>query len=769
MTKWKSISILVSLTLVTAFCIERITHLKFDYDFEKFFPVGNVESDFYFEFREKFETDNDFVIVGLVKKEGVFNYDFLRDVDSLAVLLKGIENMEEVLSPTDLMEVVRDPALGLFMRKPVLDWKNPESYPFDSAFVLTSDIYKGSFFSSDGKAVAINMKHKQGLSKKACDKVADDIQSVVSQFEFDESHIIGRSLGQKIYVEMMAREMALFITISFFLTLLFLFIAFRSFWNVVLPTLVVLTSIVWTLGAIELLGQDIDIMLTILPTILFVIGISDSVHILARYIELLRSGKEKVEAIKGAIRDTILPTFLTAITTAIGFGTLIFNGIQPISNFGIYTSLGVMMAFLISYAMLPAGLYLCPKPGISSPMNKNDFWTPKLHRVFMWILRKRRRILWGSVVFTLGCVAITSQINVNNFMLEDLDNDHFLKQEFRFVEEKFSGARPFEMAITFDQKDEIWKPETMRQLDLMDQHLRNEYGVGNLMSLPVLVKSIHKSMNGGQMSFYSIPESQEELDQIKELTSRKDFAKIFKLIINEEEKTARFSGKTGDLGRAHFDSKNENLQQFYTSLGANQWQYKVTGTAHLIDYNNSYLVENMLLDIMLSILSVALLVGMLFYSWRIALLSLIPNVIPLIGLSAFMVISGIDIKISTSIIFSIAFGIAVDDTIHFMGKLKLLQNRGYSKNYAVKRTFISTGKAIIMTTLILCAGFVSLIFSSFMGTFYVGMLVTITLIIALVGDLLLTSVLVLSFARENKKFLDKEKNSVVDKLFSEED
>jgi uncharacterized protein len=598
--------------------------------------------------------------------------------------------------------------------------------------------------------------------------VADDIQTAISSFSFDETHVIGRSLGQKIYVEMMAREMALFIAISFFLTLLFLFIAFRSFWNVVLPTLVVLTSIVWTLGAIELLGQDIDIMLTILPTILFVIGISDSVHILARYIELLRAGKEKIEAIKGAIRDTILPTFLTAITTAIGFGTLIFNGIEPVSNFGIYTSLGVMMAFVISYAMLPAGLYLCPKPGISSPMNKNDFWTPKLHSAFMWILRKRRRILWGSVIFTLICVAITSRINVNNFMLEDLDNDHFLKQEFRFVEEKFSGARPFEMAITFQSEEDIWKPETLRQLDLFDAQLRNEYGVGNLMSLPVLVKSIHQSLNGGQTSYFTVPETQEDLDQIRSIMDRKDFAKVYALIVNEEAKTARYSGKTGDLGRAHFDQKNLNLQTYYQSLGATNWTYKVTGTAHLIDYNNSYLVDNMLLDIILSILSVALLVGFLFYSWRIALLSLIPNVIPLIGLSAFMVLADIDIKISTSIIFSIAFGIAVDDTIHFMGKLKLLQNRGYSKNYAVKRTFISTGKAIIMTTLILCAGFVSLIFSSFMGTFYVGMLVTITLIIALVGDLLLTSVLVLSFAKENKKFLAGRKNNIVDKLFSEE-
>jgi hypothetical protein len=768
MNKWKSIALLVTLTLVTVFCIERITHLKFDYDFEKFFPVGNEESDFYFEFREKFETDNDFVIVGLVNHDGIFNYPFLHDVDSLATLLRGVENMDEVLSPTDLKEVVRDPALGLFLRKPVLDWKNPDSYSSDSAYVISNDIYKGSFFSSDGKALAINMKHKQGLSKKACDKVADDIQAAIANFSFDESHVIGRSLGQKVYVEMMAREMALFITISFFLTLLFLFIAFRSFWNVVLPTLVVLTSIVWTLGAIELLGQDIDIMLTILPTILFVIGISDSVHILARYIELLRAGKEKTEAIKGAIRDTILPTFLTAITTAIGFGTLIFNGIQPISNFGIYTSVGVMMAFFISYAMLPAGLYLCPKPGISSPLSKNDFWTPKLHRVFMWILQKRKKILWGAVIFTLACIGITSQINVNNFMLEDLDNDHFLKKEFRFVEEKFSGARPFEMAITFQTQEDIWKPETLRQLDLLDNHLRTEYGVGNLMSLPVLVKSINKALNGGQTSYFTIPETQEEIDRIKEITDRKDFAKVYNLIINEEEKTARFSGKTGDLGRVHFDQKNENLRTYFSSLGVTGWNYKVTGTAHLIDYNNSYLVENMLLDIILSIFSVALLVGMLFYSWRIALLSLIPNVIPLIGLSAFMVIAGIDIKISTSIIFSIAFGIAVDDTIHFMGKLKLLQNRGYSKNYAVKRTFISTGKAIVMTTLILCAGFVSLIFSSFMGTFYVGMLVTITLIIALVGDLLLTSVLVLSFAKENKKFLQGKKTKMVDKLFNEE-
>ncbi|MDZ4751532.1 MAG: efflux RND transporter permease subunit [Flavobacteriales bacterium] len=768
MSKLKSIVILFALTLVTVFCIVRVTHLRFDYDFEKFFPVGNEESDFYFDFRSKFETDNDFVIVGVVREKGVFNAEFLAKVDSLSTTLKQTENIVEVLSPTDLKEVVRDPALGFFIRKPVIDWENPESYPSDSAYIMSSDLYAGSFFSKDGKALAINMKHTQGLSKQDCDKVADDIQSIVNSFGFEETHIIGRSLGQKIYVEMMASEMTIFVTISFFLTLLFLFIAFRSFWNVAMPTLVVLTSIIWTLGAIELMGKDIDIMLTILPTILFVIGISDSVHILARYIELLRSGKEKVEAIKGSIRDTILPTFLTAITTSIGFGTLIFNGIEPISNFGLYTSLGVMMAFIISYAMIPAGLYLCPLPNISSPLSKNDFWTPKLHVAFLWVLRKRKRILWGALIFTATCIAITTQINVNNFMLEDLDNDHFLKQEFKFVEDKFSGARPFEMAIMLNNENDIWDIKVLTELDRFDSHLRKEYGVGNLFSLPMLIKTIHKAMNGGQSQYFSIPTDPEELEKIKKLAERKDFAQALNLMVNKEEKLIRFSGKVADLGRAHFDKVNSELEQLYKEMNVDAWNYKVTGTAHLIDYNNSYLVENMIWDIVLSILSVALLVGLLFYSFRIALLSLIPNIIPLIGLSAFMVVAGIDIKISTSIIFSIAFGIAVDDTIHFMGKLKLLQQRGYSKNYAVKRTFISTGKAIIMTSLILCAGFVSLIFSSFMGTFYVGLLVTITLIIALVGDLLLTSVLVMLFAKENKKYLEKSIEPRIAKTIQEE-
>jgi predicted RND superfamily exporter protein len=357
--------------------------------------------------------------------------------------------------------------------------------------------------------------------------------------------------------------------------------------------------------------------------------------------------------------------------------------------------------------------------------------------------------LWSLPVVVLAFGWIASTIRVNNYMLEDLENDHFLKKEFRFVEEKFSGARPFEMAIQLDQNADLWNPQVLHVLDSLDQFLRNQYGVGAMISAPALIKSANKSLNGGQEGYYSIPDSL-DIVAIQKLLRRKEFAEAFALVYHDETKTLRYTGKVGDLGRDYFEKKNSELKQFTDQFQNAGMTFRVTGTAHLIDYNNAYLVENMLFDIILSILAVALVVGLMFGSLRTALLTLIPNVIPLAGIAAFMALAGIDIKISTSIIFNIAFGIAVDDTIHFMGKLKLLQMRGYRKNYAVKRTFISTGKAIILTTLILCAGFVSLIFSSFMGTFYVGLLVTLTLLMALVADLLYSPVLVLTFGKDKK-------------------
>lgn len=750
MSRKRALLILVTVVLLTIGSLFEISRLRFDYDFEAFFPYNDPETEFYVGFRDRFETDNDFFIVVLENREGIFDRDFLRRVDSLTSRLQQVENMEEVLGPTGLKEYVRDPFLGSVFSRPVLRWEEPENYAVDSASVFRSPVYVGVFFGEDGKSVAINMKHKKQLAKKACDRLSLEIERVVAEFGFDKTHLIGRALGQRVYVEMMVKELILFISISLLLTVVFLFVAFRSGWGIVIPTLVVIISILWTLGFMKLIGKDIDIMITILPTIIFVVGMSDSVHVLTKYLHELRSGKDKMEAIRYAFKSIRLATFLTALTTSVGFLTLALSDIKPVSDFGIYTSFGVMLAYGLTFTMLPAILFLARPRRLYEFSTSEDFWSGKLHTAFRRVIGHRKRVLLAGVVLLIAGIFGMRMLVVDNVMLEDLRDDHFLKQEFRYMEAHYSGVRPFEMAVFPNEGKNPFQYEILCALDSMDSWLEKEYGVGNLGSPARLVKTLNRSLNGGQEDFYVIPR-QQELDKIRRILNRKDLRSVSALFVNEEKNVLRVTGKVGDLGRKHYEALNRQLEEYVRSHGLNRHlSYKMTGTAHLIDLNNQSLVDNMVLDLLLSVFVVGLIMALIYRSWKIFFLTVIPNIIPLFLVAGIMGFTGIPIKISTSIVFNIAFGIAVDDTIHFLARVRVLLSEGYTLPYAVKRTFLTTGKAMIITTLILCGGFMTLILSDFLGTFYIGFLITLTLIIGVITELLFAPIIILYFFRVRK-------------------
>lgn len=750
MQKKYAILIISAVVAITGGCFYLIAGLGFSYDFEAFFPKDDPETDFYYNFRKEFETDNDFFIVALENNEGVFDYEFLKAADSLTNKLRQIENIVEVGGPTQLVKYYRDPVMGQVFTSPMLRWQEPENYAVDKEKIFNTQGMVGLFFSEDGKSIAINMKQKSGLSKAKCDQLSFDIERVVGEFQFDRSHIIGRALGQRLYVELMIQELFLFISLSLLLTVVFLFIAFRSGWGVIIPTLIVLISIIWTLGFIGILGKDLDLMLTVLPTIIFVVGMSDSVHVLTKYLQELRNGREKVDAIKYAFKSIRLATFLTAFTTSVGFLTLMLSNIEPISDFGIYTSVGIMLAYGLTYTLLPAILLLAKPKHMFVFASSEDFWTKRLHTLLRWILCHRKRVLIGAVVV----VGISSYgiylVRVDNKMLEDLRDSHRLKQEFFFMEDHFSGCRPFEMAITLENDTMIYSPEFMSDLDKISGWLQREYGVGSLLSMGEFIKSANEAMNAGQHEFYVIPEDPRELKRTARFLQRKEFEELTTLYYNKDKKMLRISGKVGDFGRRHFEELNVKLDEFIKQNTSTSFTHKVTGTAQLIDLNNRYLVENMVWDLLLSVIVIGLIMGIVYKSPRMILLTIIPNIIPLVIVGGIMGFAGIPFKVSTSIIFNIAFGIAVDDTIHFLARVRTLLGEGNSPFYAVKRTFLTTGKAMVVTTLILSGGFLTLILSDFMGTFYIGLLISLTLFIALIAELLLSPLVVMYFYRKKK-------------------
>ncbi len=751
--KWRSraIKVLVALGIWTIVSVFLAVNLGFDYDFENFFPQDDPETDFFKSYRGMFESDNDYIVIGVVNEDGVFQPDFLRKVDAFTDSLQSIQNVDTVISPTRLQSAVRDPLIGTVFTRPLLRSDSREHLIKDSTQIWNRGEFIGNLFSEDGRSLLIQVNHKQYLSKLACDTLAADMEALFARASFDEVHAVGRAIGQVYYVETMQRELAVFMSLGVLLIVLFLWIAFRSTWGIWVPISVVLLSVIWVLGIMKLTGKSIDLMLIVLPTIIFVVGMSDVVHILTRYYEELRKGLSKLNAIKIAFKEVGLATLLTSVTTAIGFLTLLTSSIQPIASFGITTATGVFVAFFLAFTMLPAVVLISPKPDVTKHPNAALFWNRRLHRGFAWTIKNRYLVLILSAIVLTASIVGLMRIEVNNYLLEDLRDSDDLKQEFLYFENEFSGARPFELAVIMHDDANIFDQEVLTQLDRIDSFLIHRYEVGSLLSVSRILKTANRELQGGYSSGFNIPASQRDVDKLVRTLNRFDRDSILSKFVNEPKGIARVQGKIGDLGARAFDVKNEELDVFIAqNLSDRKFEVKVTGTATLVDQNNESLAVDMTIGLGIAFIVVSIIIAFLFRSLRMVLICLIPNIMPLLMIAGYMGFMGIDLKVSTSIIFTIAFGIAVDDTIHFMSKLRLELAKGKHLLYALKRTQISTGKAIVVTSLILCAGFLTLILSDFLGTFYIGLLVSMTLLFAVLADLFLLPVLILMFFKRNK-------------------
>ena len=741
---------LLLLGIITVFAAFQIPKLQFNYDFEKFFPQGDEDLKFFLDYRQKFTPDTDFILVGLENETSVFNQEFLQEVERLTDTLETLPFTNSVSSPTRLKSLIVGPFGPIEV--PYIHVSKPELYGTDSARIYQSPDLIGSFFSTDARAVSLLINTAPRMTKDDSDVLARALLKKLKNFEFYNIRTAGRMTGQLYYITKMQTELSLFISLSLIILIVFLWISFRSFWGVWVPIAVVLLTGLLLLAAMSLTGKPIDVLTAILPTILFVVGISDIVHIISRYLEELRNGLSKTQALKITFKEIGLATFLTSFTTAVGFLTLLTVSIGPIQEFGIYTSIGVFLAFFLAFTLLPAILMLNKKPDIASNQNNKLFWYPKMHWALRFTLSNRKSILIGSLlVFVVSLVGI-SRIEVDNFLLEDLSDGDPHKKDFVFFEKKFAGVRPFELFVkTKDSTNNIFNYDNVVQLNKVNQYLKDEYKAGFLVSIVNFVKTANQAMHGGKPQFYSVPETEMEYQKLMPIISRMEKSKQLESFIANNATEMRFTGKMEDLGGKTIKQYNQKFYQFLEKEGLNnKYEFKLTGTALLIDKNNETLAGDMMMGLVIAFLVIGFIMGFLYKSPDIVIIALIPNILPLLLIGGVMGFSGIDLKVSTSIIFTIAFGIAVDDTIHFMSKLKLELNKGKSLLYALKRTYISTGKAIVVTSIILCSGFISLVFSTFASTFYVGVLVSMTLLFAVLADLLLLPVLLVNFYKPKK-------------------
>jgi predicted RND superfamily exporter protein len=739
--------LVVGISILFAF---KIKSLNFNYDFEAFFPNEDNELETYNKHRYRFEWDNEFVLLGIENKKGIFKKDFLTNVESLSNDLKLLNNVDKIVSPTNIKNISYSGITPI--EKKLIHIDEETLYGIDSTAIYNTPELIGSFFPKDAKSLSILIKTKQGLSKIKSDRLAKDIEIAFNKYKFDEVHFVGRIVAQDVYLKNLEKEFKYFLSISMLLVVVFLWFSFKSFYGIIVPISIVAISIFWTLGIMALCGQSLDIMTVMLPTMIFIAGMSDVVHFFSKYFEELSKGTEKVKIFPLIIKEVGFPTFLTLITTVVGFLSLLFSSITPIRDFGIFTSIGIVIAFILTYTLLPALLILfTPKKLVAIHSHDNKTYNI-MRTVLFWIFRNQKTIIIvTSLLVGLSIIGVY-KIKVNNILLEDLSDRVKIKQDFMFFDKHYSGVRPLELAIEIKNKNKtVWDYDIMKQLNDIDEFIKKEYNAGFIYSPAMICKGINKSSNNITTARNYFP-NEIDYEEIKKQIIGNKKNKNIKKVITIDGKYARISAKTSDIGSIVINEHNKKFQEFVKSkINSNDIEIRITGAAHLIDRNNEYMVTNMTQGFLFSILVIAFLTYFLHRSWRMVLVFILPNFIPLLIIAGIMGFAGIELKAATSLVFSIAFGVATDDTIHFISRLKIELSYGKSLVYAFKRTYFETGKPILLTTFILMGGFISLVISDFQSIFYFGFLICITIIIAVIADFFLLPVLLFWILGKKKK------------------
>jgi len=736
-------------TLVTAGALVNISKITFDYEFEHFFPTDDPMLNEYQVFKDRFSTDVDFVIIALRNEAGIFDSTFLADANAMRDNISKIDKVERIFSPFD----AKDYALGPFgpIAIPDIHVEDPERYEADSLRIYINKRSIGTLYSTDGKSISLLVELEKDLSKLETDTVHIKLTEAISPFEFDEIHMAGKVIGQAYYIDQIKNEFAVFFLVGVLLIMVVLIIVYRSVWGVIVPLTIVLLAVIWLLGLMGFIGKPIDIMTTLLPLVLFVVGISDVIHVLSRYFEEIRKGKGKLDAIMVAYKQVGLATFLTSFTTALGFLTLTTSGIKPVRELGLLAAAGVFIAFILAFSLLPAILSLNKVPKLALKEPSKVFWNRLVEWIFVFSFRNQSVVLIGAGVLMMVSLAAITRIEVDNYLIEDVGKGNPVRTSFEYIEDNFAGVRPFEMVVEMhDSTESVFSVETVRELQRVETYLKDEYTVGFMMSPLTILRSVNQAVNGGLDSAYVIPASDKELKSLFKWVKRFQKRPEFSALVAEGGHYARVSGKVKDYGGKRISEMNEEMILHFTTVDVlEKFSIAHTGMAVLIDQNNKTLSANMMSGLIFALLIVALMMGVMFKSWKLALVSLIPNILPLLAIGGVMGLFGIDLKVSTSIIFGIGFGIAVDDSIHYLSKYRLLIRRGVSPVFAMRQTSVSTGKAIILTSLILSAGFSALAFSTFTSSFYVGVLVSVTLVVAVLADLFLLPVLLRYIMQES--------------------
>lgn len=779
--------------LITAFMTYQTTRVKLSYDLQKSVPTSAEEYIDYEKFKSVFGDEGNMMLVA-VKSDQFWDFNFFSDWVKLNNDVRNIKNVTNVLSPSSSVNLVKNSGLERFDMVNIFDPPPKNQQELDSLkqVFMRLPFYEYRLYQPDSSVYLMLISlDRDVLSSIRRITVVDEILQQTTQFEKKynlELHYSGLPYIRYFQLTTISAEIKMFLILAVIVTILVLFILFRSWIAVVFPLLIIGSGVVISMGLMSLMGYKVSLLTGLIPSLLIVIGIPNSVYMLNKYhVDFKRHGN-KIKALTSIIERIGYATFFTNLTTAIGFGVFTFTGVEMLKEFGIITFISISATYLISLIGLPVIFSYLPKPKERDTNHLDDkIFRYIIDKLITWTMHNRRAIFISATVIVIASIIGLFKIKAEGFFLQDVSEKSKVYKDLVFYENNFNGIIPLEIMVAkkqihetiydtiISEKIPLSEEDSIITYDTLIVNRRESSGI-SITSISTLEKlnalqdtlasypqfshslSIIDAMKFARQAYYNGSPRFYELPTQSNLTSNDSRAAAF--LKNSQQKSLsenRFIDPTGSITRITVqmedigsDSMPELIAELQPKIDSifNPEAYDVsltgTGIVSLAGYN--YLIKSLIGSVVLALILIAIIMGLQFRSGKVLVLTLLPNLIPLMFTAAIMGYFNIELKPSTVLIFSVAFGIAVDFSIHFMAKYRIeLVRHSFNVKETVLVALRETGVSMLYTYIILFFGFIIFAFSEFEGTKNLGILTSITLTIALLTNLLLLPSIIMYF------------------------
>ncbi|WP_281766354.1 efflux RND transporter permease subunit [Neptunitalea lumnitzerae] len=741
----------------TVFLGTKWKNMRFTYTEANLLPDHDTVNIQYNKFLDIFGEEGNLIVLA-VKDSALFTPENFNNWNTLNRRLQALPETTLVMSTENLQTIKKNVQEQRFDLEPLTKGKIKNQQQLDSItdkLFNNLPFYDKLLFNKEDRTLrsVVYMDKEIVNTSVRKDFIFNDFIPLIEDFE-NQTGLDVKTSGmpyiRTLNSQNIIDEISMFILAALGVTSLIFFFFFRSFRATFISMIVVIFGVMWAFGILGLLNYEITVLTAIIPPLIIVIGIPNCIFLINKYQQEYQKHSNQAKALQRVISKVGNATLMTNATTAAGFATFIITESKLLKEFGIVASINILVIFMLSLTIIPIIYSFMATPKTKHLKHLNRRWVEGFVNYLEHLVKYRKISVYiASIVLLVASIIGIYKIRVSGSIIEDMPKSAQFFKDIKFFEEEFDGIMPLEIMIDTKRKNGVMKLPTLRRMEELQQLIEETPHLSHPLSVVNLAKYIKQAYYNGNPKYYELPTSQENTFILSYLKNGGVQGNVLNNFVGNEGQVARITTFMKDIGTDEMEKIEEDLKTKIEKLfPTDRYTVTVTGKAYMFTKGTNYLINNLVVSLALAIFLISLLMAYMFRSFKMIVVSLIPNILPLLITGGMMGYLGIPLKPSTILVFSIAFGISVDDTIHFLAKYRQeLKLNNWKIKKSVFAALRESGVSMFYTSIVLFFGFSVFMISSFGGTKALGGLVSFTLLFAMLSNLVLLPTLLLSLER----------------------